>query len=147
MERPRSGCPVNLAVELLGDGWSLLVLRDVMFADRHTFGELHTGSPEGIATNMLADRLHKLTRAGLLTREPVPGHKQKVHYRLTETALDLFPVLLAMAAFSLRHLHPDPELAAFARDLQEGGPEREAEVLARIRRANGLAEPRPAGAA
>ncbi len=143
MERRRSGCPVNLTVELVGDSWTLLVLRDVMFADRHTFGELHAGSLEGIATNILADRLRRLVQAGLLTREPVPGHKQKVSYRLTEKALDLVPVLTSLAAFSLKHLDPDPALASWARELQDGGPEQEAELRAQLRATNGLAEASP----
>lgn len=144
MERPRSRCPINLAVELVGDSWSLLVLRDVMFADRHGFGELHAGSLEGIATNILTDRLRKLVGAGLLTREPVPGHRQRVRYRLTESAMDLYPVVLAMANFSLRHLDPDPGLASWARELHAGGPEREEDVLAQIRQSNGLTDVPPA---
>ena len=57
MQSARSGCPINAAVEAFGDGWSLLVLRDVMFGNRRYFRELLTGSEEGIASNMLADRL------------------------------------------------------------------------------------------
>jgi DNA-binding HxlR family transcriptional regulator len=140
VERPRSRCPINLAVELVGDSWSLLVLRDIMFADRHGFGELHAGSAEGIATNILTDRLRKLVDAGLLTREPVPGHRQWGRYQLTESAMDLYPVFLAMASFSLRHLDPDRELASWAREMHAGGTEREDDVLAQIRRSNGLAD-------
>ena len=69
MEEPRSGCPINAAVEALGDHWSLLVLRDVIFSDRRYFRELHVGSIEGIASNILADRLKKLVAAGILSRE------------------------------------------------------------------------------
>src|SRR5579885_3586561 len=64
----RSGCPINLALEQLGDRWSLIVIRDVMFGNRRTFGELLGQSEEGIATNILADRLQRLTASGLLTR-------------------------------------------------------------------------------
>lgn len=65
---PRSGCPINAAVEVLGDRWSLLVLRDVIFGDRRHFRALLTGSIEGIASNILADRLVRLVEAGILTR-------------------------------------------------------------------------------
>jgi hypothetical protein len=65
---PRSGCPINAAVEVLGDRWSLLVLRDVIFGDRRYFRALLTGSIEGIASNILADRLVRLVDAGILTR-------------------------------------------------------------------------------
>ena len=65
---PRSGCPINAAVEILGDRWSLLVLRDVIFGDRRYFRALLTGSIEGIASNILADRLVRLVEAGILSR-------------------------------------------------------------------------------
>jgi DNA-binding HxlR family transcriptional regulator len=65
---PRSGCPINAAVEAIGDRWSLLVLRDVMFGNRRRFRVLQESSEEGIASNILADRLRRLVSAGLLTR-------------------------------------------------------------------------------
>ena len=66
----RSGCPINLAVEVMGDRWSLVVLRDVMFGDRHYFRELQAGSQEGIASNILADRLRRLVAHGLCGAPP-----------------------------------------------------------------------------
>ena len=70
----RSGCPINLTLEMLGDRWSLIVIRDMMFGDRRHFRELLAGSEEGIASNILADRLKRLVAAGLLTRadDPTP---------------------------------------------------------------------------
>ena len=65
---PRSDCPINVTVEVLGDPWSIVVLRDIMFGDRRHFRELIAGSEEGIATNILASRLKQLVAAGLLTR-------------------------------------------------------------------------------
>ena len=65
---PRSGCPINAAVEVLGDPWAMLVLRDIMFGNRRHFRELIAGSEEGIATNILASRLKQLVVAGLLTQ-------------------------------------------------------------------------------
>jgi DNA-binding HxlR family transcriptional regulator len=67
MTTPRSGCPINLTVEALGDRWSLIVIRDVMFGDRRHFRELLSRSEEGIASNILAARLKHLVEAGLLT--------------------------------------------------------------------------------
>ena len=67
--QPRSECPINAAVEAFGDRWSLIVLRDIVFGDRRYFRELQAGSIEGIASNILADRLKRLVESGLLTRE------------------------------------------------------------------------------
>jgi DNA-binding HxlR family transcriptional regulator len=67
--QPRSGCAINAAVEVIGDRWSLLVLRDIMFGNRRHFRVLQEQSEEGIASNILADRLRRLVEEGLLTRE------------------------------------------------------------------------------
>src|SRR5271156_6893648 len=82
----RSGCPINLTLELLGDRWSLLILRDIVFGGRRRFREL-LRSEERIASNILADRLRTLVEAGLLTRAGDPAHKQKTVYSLTEQAI------------------------------------------------------------
>jgi DNA-binding HxlR family transcriptional regulator len=76
----RSGCPINLATEVLGDRWSLVVIRDVMFGNRRHFRELLTNSEEGIASNILAARLHRLTDIGLLSRSDDESHRQKIRY-------------------------------------------------------------------
>ena len=73
----RSGCPINLSVEVLGDKWSLVVLRDMMFGRSRTYGELHGHSLEGIATNILAARLRHLEEEGFITAAPDPRHKQR----------------------------------------------------------------------
>src|SRR5215207_2902487 len=87
---PRSGCPINAAIEVFGDRWSLLVLRDIVFGDRRYFRELQANSIEGIASNILADRLKRLVESGLLTREDTrPG--QRARYSLTEPAIQLVP--------------------------------------------------------
>jgi DNA-binding HxlR family transcriptional regulator len=94
----RSGCPINLTLEILGDRWSLIVVRDVMFGDRRRYRELLTRSEEGIASNVLADRLKRLVTAGLLSRVGDPRHKQSVIYSLTEPAIQLVPLLANMGA-------------------------------------------------
>jgi DNA-binding HxlR family transcriptional regulator len=77
------GCPINLAIEVLGDRWSLILLRDVMFGGRHYFRELLTGSLEGIASNILADRRRRLVAHGLLWRPDDRTHRQKIRCSLT----------------------------------------------------------------
>jgi DNA-binding HxlR family transcriptional regulator len=118
---PRSGCPINAAVEAFGDRWSLLVLRDVMFGNRRHFRELQAGSQEGIASNILADRLKGLVAGGLLTRDDVrPG--QKAAYSLTEQAIQLVPVFAHLGAWGLRHRTTTHELRVRAELLEDGGP-------------------------
>jgi DNA-binding HxlR family transcriptional regulator len=100
MEEPRSGCPINAAVEALGDHWSLLVLRDVIFGDRRYFRELHAGSIEGIASNILADRLKKLVAAGILSREDA-ARGARARYSLTEAGIQTLPILSALGDWGL----------------------------------------------
>ncbi|MEV4264597.1 helix-turn-helix domain-containing protein [Kribbella sp. NPDC049584] len=97
---PRSDCPINAAVEVLGDRWSLLVLRDVIFSDRRYFRALLTGSPEGIASNILADRLVRLVEAGLLSRGTA-ARGQRAQYSLTEAGIQTLPILDALGNWSL----------------------------------------------
>lgn len=118
----RSGCPINLTLEMLGDRWSLIVIRDVMFGNRRHFRELLNGSEEGIASNILADRLKRLVEAGLLTKRDDPSHKQKAIYSLTEPAIQLVPLLAVMGAWGRRHTPVTPELSIRAQILEEGGP-------------------------
>jgi len=117
----RSGCPINLTLEQLGDRWSLIVIRDVMFGNRRSYGELLAHNEEGIASNILADRLKRLTAAGLLTRRPDPSHRQKGIYSLTEAAIELLPLLAQMAAWGRRHTKPSKELSVRAELLEQGG--------------------------
>lgn len=118
----RSGCPINLTLEMLGDRWSLIVIRDVMFGNRRHYRELLNQSEEGIASNILADRLKRLTEAGLLTRRHDPSHKQKGIYSLTEPAIQLVPLLAQMGAWGRRHTPASRELSIRAQLLEEGGP-------------------------
>ena len=121
MEEARSGCPINLTLEVVGDRWSLLGLRDIIFGGRRHFREL-LNSEEGISSNILADRLRMLTEAGILTRADDPAHKQKVVYSLTERGIELLPVLAAMSAWGVRHLPVTEELGIRARIMAERGP-------------------------
>ena len=118
---PRSECPINAAIEVFGDRWSLLVLRDIVFGDRRYFRELQANSLEGIASNILADRLKRLVESGLLTREGTrPG--QRARYSLTEPAIQLIPVFAQLGSWGLRHRPTSPVLRIRAELLEQGGP-------------------------
>jgi DNA-binding HxlR family transcriptional regulator len=98
----RSGCPVSVSLDVLGDRWSLLIIRDLMVRGFHTFKEFQE-SGERIATNILADRLQKLEAAGILTSEGEPSDARRINYRLTEKGIDLAPVMLELLIWSARH--------------------------------------------
>lgn len=117
----RSGCPINLAMEVLGDRWSLVVIRDMMFGNRRHFRELLTRSEEGIASNILAARLKRLVALGLVTRRDDPSHSQKAIYSLAEPAIQLVPVLAMLGAWGRRHLPVSEDLSIRAQLLEEGG--------------------------
>jgi DNA-binding HxlR family transcriptional regulator len=117
----RSGCPINLTMEVLGDRWSLVVLRDIMFGNRRHFRELLTRSEEGIASNILAARLKRLVALGLVTRLDDPTHRQKAIYSLTEPAIQLVPMIAAIGAWGRRHLPVSADLSIRAELLEQGG--------------------------
>jgi DNA-binding HxlR family transcriptional regulator len=118
-ENRRSGCPINLTLEVLGDRWSLLILRDIIFGGARRFREL-LGSEERIASNILADRLKMLVEAGLLTRGPDPGHGRKAIYSLTEMAIALMPVFVQIGVWGSRWL-PTTEAFKIRNHLMEAG--------------------------
>jgi DNA-binding HxlR family transcriptional regulator len=91
----RSGCPVNISLEMVGDRWSLLIVRDLMVRGSRTYKDFRS-SGEGIATNILADRLCKLQAAGILTAEAEAADGRKVNYRLTKRGIDLAPVVFEL---------------------------------------------------
>jgi len=130
----RSGCPINLTLEMLGDRWSLILIRDLMFGNRRHYRELLNLSEEGIASNILADRLKRLVAAGLVSRRDDPTHKQKAIYSLTEPAIQLVPLLAQMGAWGRRHAPTSQELAIRAQLLEEGGPPMWDAFMAELRR-------------
>ncbi len=95
-------CPVHFALDIMGDKWSLLIVRDMVFKSKRNYGEF-AQSPEGISTNILADRLTKLEGHGIVTKHRDPDNQSKFVYRLTDMGCDLIPILLAMTEFSARH--------------------------------------------
>nr|WP_233552942.1 helix-turn-helix domain-containing protein [Jiangella rhizosphaerae] len=120
---------------MFGDRWSLLILRDIIFGGRRYFRELQANSMEGIASNILADRLKRLVDAGLLTREDArPG--QRARYSLTEPAIQLVPVFAQLGSWGIRHRPADAELRAGAELLEQGGPTLWQEMMDELRRAH-----------
>jgi len=129
----RSGCPINLTLEVVGDKWSLIVVRDMMFGNRRHFRELLAKSEEGIASNILADRVKRLTEQRIISRADDPTHKQKAVYSLTEKGIELLPVLAQMSGWGLKHRPVTEELAIRAQLLREGGPKLWSEFMDELR--------------
>lgn len=124
--QPRSGCPISIALETFGDPWSLLIVRDLLFKGRRTFKEFHEAG-EGMATNILADRLARLEAAGILRKDRDPSDARRIRYGLTAKGADLAPVLLEMVLWSAKHektAAPPGEVRAMRT--------RRAQVLARV---------------
>ncbi len=133
----RSGCPVSIALDGLGDRWSLLIVRDLMIRGYRTFREFEE-SGEGISSNILADRLRKLERQEIVSREADEQDARKVNYRLTAKGIDLAPVLLELLIWSARHEQTGTPCAAI-----EQMASRREELLAEVRRRWEKRDPRP----
>ncbi len=116
----RSGCPVNVALELLGDRWSFLIIRDLMFRGLRTYRQF-LKSDEGIATNILADRLRKLSACGIIAADPDPRRGRKVIYRLTGKGIDLAPVLVELILWAARYEKTDAPPAVVRKMDRERG--------------------------
>lgn len=114
----RSTCPISTALDIFGDKWSLLIIRDLMFNEKSSYGEF-LGSEEKIATNILADRLALLECGDIISKHSHPEHKLKVVYRLTPKGIDLIPVLVEIIAWSERHHKVHPYAKQFARQVRK----------------------------
>ena len=131
----RSTCPISTGLEVIGDRWTLLVVRDLMFAGKRHFREF-LQSEEGISSNVLADRLNVLLENGLVTREDDPSHAQKAIYSLTDKGCDLLPVIVALSAWTQNHYPKTrrPEAA----DLVSRTPKGLDQLRMQLRKAHGL---------
>lgn len=98
----KSDCPINFALEIFGDRWTFLIVRDLMFKGKHYYGEFLT-SEEKIATNILADRLALLEINGIVSKSSDLNHKQKIIYRLTPKGIDLIPILIEVIMWSAKY--------------------------------------------
>ena len=126
-----------MALEVFGDRWSLLIVRDLMVRAYRTYRDFQR-SGEGIASNILADRLRKLETAGIVSREQDEGDARRVNYRLTEKGIDLAPVMLELLIWSARHEETEASCAFI-----EGMAMNREEVLAEVRRRWRERDPRP----
>lgn len=129
----RSGCPINLGLEVFGDKWTLLIIRDMMFAGKRHFREF-LASDEAISSNILSDRLAMLVAAGIVTRAGDPSHKLKAIYSLTEKGIDLLPIIAQISRWSRSYMPVDPVLAATGEARDKGGPGAIDAQMAELRR-------------
>lgn len=98
----RSDCPIGLTLDVVGDRWSLLIIRNMMFGDAHTYKEL-AAFPEKIATNVLAERLVRLEEAQIIRKVADPTDGRKYRYELTEKGVDLMPIILDMITWGMKY--------------------------------------------
>ncbi len=129
----RSGCPINLGLEVFGDKWTLLIIRDMMFAGKRHFREF-LASDEAISSNILSDRLAMLVEAGIVTRAGDPSHKLKAIYSLTAKGIDLLPIIAQISRWSRSYMPVDPVLAATGEARDKGGPGAIDAQMAELRR-------------
>ena len=116
--RKRSDCPISSALDIVGDKWSLLIIRDILLKGKNTYNEF-LNAEEKIATNVLADRLAMLEEFGILLKEEHPESKAKYFYRLTKQGVDLLPVLVEMILWSEKYLKVSPMAKAFAKAVKK----------------------------
>lgn len=120
-QQPRSGCPIGIALDLVGDPWTLLVVRDLMFKGAKTFQDF-LGAGEGVATNVLSDRLARLEGNGIVSKERDGNDARRFVYRLTRKGIDLAPVLVELVLWSTRYAKTDapPDVMRMMRSDREG---------------------------
>ena len=123
MKKQKSYCPQYLALEVIGDKWTLLIIRDMIISEKRYFGEF-LKSEEKIASNILTNRLQSLEKEGIIYKKKDKEHKQKIIYLLTQKGIDLFPILMENARWSLKHKPVDKNDAKVAKSILEGGTDK-----------------------
>lgn len=116
--KKRSDCPVSCSLDIWGDKWSLLIVRDLLFAKECTYGDF-LKSPEGIATNILAARLQALEENGIIVKLDHPQSKAKVLYKLTRKGIDLLPVLLEINLWAEKYFAIPEERKAMLKEVKK----------------------------
>jgi DNA-binding HxlR family transcriptional regulator len=119
--KKRSDCPLSCSLDIWGDKWSLLIIRDMMFLNKNTYGDF-LKSDEGIATNILASRLQGLEESKIIEKLDHPGSKAKILYRLTQKGIDLLPILVEMYLWSDKYFTIPDEIRAM---IEEGKKDKE----------------------
>lgn len=135
MKTPKSYCPQNLFLEVLGDKWTLLIIRDMMLNNKRYFREF-LQSKEKIATNILSNRLQSLEQEGIIHKKQDPNHKQKIIYLLTQKGIDLFPILVENAKWSLKYKPVDKEDAEVLKSILVGGEEKLHQIMVDLKKAH-----------
>ena len=128
----KSHCPQYLGLDVFGDKWTLLIIRDMMIDGKRHFREF-LQSEEKIASNILTNRLNMLEEEGILTRSEDGSHKQKIIYSLTQKGIDLFPIIMSIAEWSVKYQPVDKEKAARAKEIIDGGVKAQREVMKSLR--------------
>lgn len=113
-KKTRSSCAVSQSLDVFGDKWSLLIIRDLVYFGKETYGDL-LKMDEGIATNVLADRLVVLEKEGLITKEIFVGSKSKFKYKLTQKGIDLYPIIVEILLWGGKYCEVMSEQKAFAK--------------------------------
>ena len=114
----RSDCPIGKTLDILGDKWSLLIVRDLVFKGKNTYGDFLNGG-EGITTSVLADKLALLECGGIISKGIHPESKAKILYTLTPKGIDLIPVLAEVIEWSEKHHEVHPFATAFVKQLKK----------------------------
>jgi DNA-binding HxlR family transcriptional regulator len=131
MIKKRSGCPISYTLDILGDKWSLLIIRDLLLKDKCYYGDfLH--SPEGMATNILADRLKKLKYSDIITSRPGRDKKSQIEYVLTQKGMNLLPVILEIIAWGAKYDHETAASEDFVRRIKTDRNALMLEILQKI---------------
>jgi len=123
MKKQKSNCPQYLALEVIGDKWTLLIIRDMMIGGKRYFGEF-LKSKEKIASNILTNRLQSLEKEGIIYKTKDKEHKQKIIYLLTEKGINLFPILMENARWSLKYKSVNKDDAKMVKSILDGGTEK-----------------------
>lgn len=120
--KKRSNCPISSSLDIFGDKWSLLIIRDMMFFNKSTYGEF-LKSDEKIATNILASRLQALEENKLIVKLQHPESKAKVLYRLTQKGIDLLPMIVEIHFWADKYFDIPANISAMIKDTNQGKDE------------------------
>ncbi len=116
--KKRSECPLSCSLDIFGDKWSLLIIRDLMFNNKCTYNDF-LKSDEGIATNILASRLKGLEEHGIIEKSAHPDSKAKILYRLTQRGLDLLPIILEVYIWSEKYLSIPTDIKSIIKEAKK----------------------------
>lgn len=118
MVQPRSECPISYSLDVFGDKWSLLIIRDLMFTNKCTYNDFMK-SAEGIATNILAARLKSLEENGIIEKLEHPESKAKKLYKLTSKGIELLPIMMEIYFWTEKHVAISAELKATIKEAKK----------------------------